>query len=177
MADSFNKNPPQYYSPPGYQQPFPDYYSYYCNYPQDRYQPKNNESSIDFPHEEDIDPNNEEINTYRIPILETFPWQESVISKELTYPPDDVTKGDRYLILNEPVGFWSGHLNDIAWYDGNEWKFDSPLPGWVVFIEDEDIYYHFNNNQWIYGITASGNEMYFDSTFKTLIITPSLVKP
>lgn len=171
MADSFNKKKPAYYCPPGYQQPFPDYYNYQCNYPRDVFHPCHCDPCLPPPSPPD-ESSEEDESSYRIPVLESFPWQESVISKNLQEPPLEITKGDRYLLFNDELsGDWTGHQNQIAWHDGFEWKFDNPLPGWTIYVEDEDAYYHFANGQWIYGITASGNDIYFDKTFKTLIIS------
>lgn len=175
MADSFNINPPEYYCPPGFQKPFSDYYNYQCNYPKDVFHQVKCKEKPETPDEPITD--DEDENSYRIPVLESYPWQETVISKDLLSPPHFKTKGDRYLLYSDELeGEWIGHQNEIAWYDGFKWNFDEPLSGWTLFVEDEKAYYHFSEDQWIYGLTASGNEMYFDETFKTLIVAPTLSK-
>lgn len=90
-------------------------------------------------------------NEYRIPVLEAFPWQETVISRQITTISQLPSKGDRYVVPtslpNDSI--WLGHENNIAWYDGLSWQYDPPLSGWVVYVIDEDAHYRFNGTSWI----------------------------
>lgn len=88
---------------------------------------------------------------YRIPVLESFPWQETVKSRTATFPPAVATIGDRYLIPEEvePTSPWQTRENSIAWYDGTNWHYDPPAPGWIVYVVDQDIHLRFTGEAWI----------------------------
>jgi len=79
--------------------------------------------------------------TYRIPVLEDFVWQPPVIDKDLTTPPAIKTKGDRYIVGTGAGGDWSGHDDDITYYDGADWQFDTPNEGCQLWVKDEDAFY------------------------------------
>ncbi len=85
---------------------------------------------------------------FRVPVLETFCWQEPVSDKDLTAPPGSPARGNRYLVPIGATGAWAGQDNDIAWYDGVSWQFDSPSEGWRTHIKDEDADYNFNGTTW-----------------------------
>jgi hypothetical protein len=84
---------------------------------------------------------------YRIPVEETFSWQRPV-KDILNDPPGVPAKGDRY-IVGVGTGAWSGKDNDIAWYDGADWKFDTPTEGWQCWVEDVNEYYSYNGAAWV----------------------------
>jgi hypothetical protein len=104
---------------------------------------------------------------YRVPVLETFCWQEPVIRMDLNDPPGSgMAKGDRYIVVKSPAatGLWVGHENDIAWWNGSIWEFDSPENGWKVFNngfdgatnDDESFYrYDLTEDAWIKDQLAS----------------------
>jgi len=103
---------------------------------------------------------------YRVPVLETFGWQEPVKSTTINAAPGSPTKGDRYIIpkVVVPADVWDGHGDDIAWYDGNEWKYDTPEPGWSTFVEAQLLAFTFNGTEW--GVAEAGavvtTEMFVD---------------
>lgn len=84
---------------------------------------------------------------YRIPVEETFSWQRPIISV-LNDPPVSPAKGDRY-IVGTGTGDWVGHDKDIAWFDGEDWKFDTPLEGWAIFNKSDDKIYTFSGTVWV----------------------------
>lgn len=153
--------PPTGWSPPGYEIPhttfpipvqMPEYRT-----PQIVFQPNHccRPYPIAPPWEEDeseiIPPQPTEVQdkipSHKIPILEKYPWQETVKTKKLSIPPTVLSEGDRFLIINGN-SIWSENTNKIAYYNGCEWKYDCPLPGWVVYIEDEDEFYKYDGNHW-----------------------------
>lgn len=72
--------------------------------------------------------------SYRIPILETFCWQEPVLGKHndpstLVLTP---AKGHRYIVENG-IGTWLGQDNNVAWFNGTIWMFDDPGIGWQLY--------------------------------------------
>lgn len=93
---------------------------------------------------------------YRVPVLETFGWQEPVKSMAINSAPGAPTKGDRYIVpLNVvPADVWDDHSNDIAWFDGNEWKFDTPEAGWSTFVENQLLAFTYNGTEW--GVAEAG---------------------
>src|SRR5439155_15015690 len=81
-------------------------------------------------------------------------WQESVLDKDLTAPPD-AKEGDRYLLFNKPTEVWKGlkdvkgKKNDIATFNGKNWEFTTPDKGTATFVEDEQVAYLFLEKNWI----------------------------
>jgi len=75
---------------------------------------------------------------YRVPVLETFCWQEPVLNKhgDPENLPITASKGHRYLVQNG-IGDWLGKNDLVAWYDGTTWKFDTPEEGWQLYIVGE----------------------------------------
>lgn len=84
---------------------------------------------------------------YRVPVEEYFPWQRPVAEITST-PPGSPVKGDRYLVGAAATGAWSGHDDDVAWFNGAEWKFDTPAEGWGVFNIDDSTLYFFIAGVW-----------------------------
>jgi hypothetical protein len=84
---------------------------------------------------------------YRIPVEETFSWQRPVISM-VDAPPGSPAKGDRHIVGDTPTGVYVGHEDDIAWYDGSTWKFDTPLEGWCLYRKDLSRFDKFDGSVW-----------------------------
>lgn len=154
-----NRRDPSYWSPPGFEQPpYPNYHTPSCP-------PSHNPPPPPPPHRPPFPTVNPNVFTpnqcchgkhnsgddenYRIPVLEAFPWQEAVKSKSLVVPPTNPSKGDRYLIFEQGAGSWNKLQNYIAWFDGYEWHYDFPLPGWILYVQDEDKFYRYNGSVWI----------------------------
>jgi hypothetical protein len=85
---------------------------------------------------------------YRVPVLEQFDWQQAVADKDLTAPPSGPSKGDRYIVGTGATGAWNGQDDDIAWWDGSTWQFDTPAAGWQVYVTDEGKNYRFKSGAW-----------------------------
>lgn len=98
----------------------------------------------------------------RIPVLESFPWQEPVKSRNVFSPPGNSSKGDRYLIPADvdPSSSWNGKENNITWFDGFKWQYDVPFPGWVVYISDEDNHYRFDGIGWKLNNTITSEPLF-----------------
>ena len=86
--------------------------------------------------------------TYRVPVLEDFSWQPLVLDKDLFDAPAVPSKGDRYIVASGTTSGddWYGHTNDITYYDGSIWQFDTPEEGWFVYVKDEHKVYRFNDS-------------------------------
>lgn len=88
------------------------------------------------------------MNEYRIPVLQYFCWQDPVLDKDLTAPPETPTKGDRYIVASSATGDWAGEDGNIAMWTGEEWDFTIAKEGMFCFVLDEHISYYFIT-EWI----------------------------
>jgi len=86
--------------------------------------------------------------TYRIPVLDEFSWQPPVLDKDLTAPPGGESKGDRYIVGSSATGDWEGLDDHIVTYDGAAWLDATPVEGWYVYVEDEDVLYKYTGAAW-----------------------------
>jgi len=71
-------------------------------------------------------------------------WQEPVLDKDLTTPPESPSTGDRYIVATGATGVWSTHWEEIAEYNGSSWDFIIPSGGFMTFVEDENEIYIFD---------------------------------
>jgi len=94
---------------------------------------------------------------YRIPVEETFSWQRPVIDKDLEEAPVGPAKGDRYIVKVAGGGWSGGSAKDIAWYDGSDWQFDTPVEGWMTWVKDENEFYVFDGANWVKLDTTTGD--------------------
>ena len=85
---------------------------------------------------------------YRVPTLENFSFQPPVEDKDLTTSPSGSTKGLRHIIAGTGGDWSGGTINDIAWFDGADWQFDTPLEGWLTYVKDENEFYFFTGSAW-----------------------------
>lgn len=81
--------------------------------------------------------------------IQGLEWQELVLDKDLTDPPGGESTGDRYIVAAVAGGAWTGHEDDIAEYNGSGWDFFTPVEGWAVWVDDENILYVFDGANWI----------------------------
>lgn len=77
---------------------------------------------------------------YKVPSLNTFGWQPSVLDKDLNNPPESPTKGDRYIVGPVPTSGWSGHAGDITLFN-TTWEFITKKEGMACYVKDEDKVY------------------------------------
>lgn len=82
---------------------------------------------------------------YRVPILDYFIWQRPVEDKDLSSAPSGPSKGDRYIVGSSvPSGDdWTGHEDDITYYDGSAWQFITKEEGMFTYVKDEDEVYYY----------------------------------
>jgi hypothetical protein len=65
-------------------------------------------------------------------------------------PPGGPSEGDRYLLGASPTGAWSTFAqHDIAAYLGSAWVAFTPVEGWKVYVDDEDITLEFDGSSWL----------------------------
>jgi len=78
--------------------------------------------------------------------------QLSVIAIGTNNPPADPEPGDAYIAGTSTTGSWVGHNGQVATWDGTEWQFDAPQPGWLVAVLDPaqcDLYCLTSNATWV----------------------------
>lgn len=85
----------------------------------------------------------------------------SVLDKDLTTPPDisdspPVSLGDAYLVPAGATGDWAAFPDYIALWTSRGWAFEAPRIGRLVYVEDEDSFYHYDTNgDWTAGVGQS----------------------
>ncbi len=82
----------------------------------------------------------------RIPVLEVFPWQPSVLA--IANTPSQTTAGTRYIVGTSPTGDFAGQANKIAWRDATQWHFDTPEAGWETTNIADGKVYHYSGSSW-----------------------------
>ena len=90
------------------------------------------------------------MTTYRVPVLETFQWQQPVKDR-LADPPATPLKGDRYLVIATGSGDWVGKEGQIAYCSnatGPVWSYTLPTEGMICWVNDEDKYYRYSGTAW-----------------------------
>jgi hypothetical protein len=65
------------------------------------------------------------------------------LDKDTTVAPVSVAEGDRYIVPSGATGEWSAHVHAIALNINGVWKYLTPRPGWLCYVEDEGINYLF----------------------------------
>jgi len=75
--------------------------------------------------------------------------QESVKDKDLNAPPGAPTAGDRYIIAAVATGAWVGKEKYITHWNGSAWLFTAPNEGMLLWVEDENLVYTYNDASWV----------------------------
>ena len=88
---------------------------------------------------------------FKIPVLDHYEWQKAVLDKDLSSPPPNPDKGNRYIIAYNPSGAWHNKPKRIAECINTspiEWDFTEPKEGMLTLVQDEGILYQYVNNKW-----------------------------
>jgi len=101
---------------------------------------------------------------YRVPIIDKWEWQKSVLDKDLTVPPVSPNKSNRYLIYGIGSGAWAGQQGNIAEYDGVTWTFIVKSEGMVLYVSDEKKWYAYTTSWIEFPIQTSKVKAYQSST-------------
>ena len=83
--------------------------------------------------------------------------QLSVNDRGRTAPPALPASGDQYIIGIGATGAWSGRDNHIAAFQGEDWNFYSPGPGWRCFVINENRLVYWDGNVWSEFADGSGS--------------------
>jgi len=87
--------------------------------------------------------------------------------RDLATPPGSPADGDTYIVAGSPTGAWIGHATHVAVYQSSAWAFHVPVEGWLIYVQDENIFYYFDGAAWAIQSTAGL------PTFLILTDTPS----
>lgn len=82
--------------------------------------------------------------------------RDSALSATTTAQPVSPTLGDTYIIPAAPSGTdWASEAKTVATYTARGWIFREPFVGMVVYVEDEEEFYHYDpNGDWVLGLGA-----------------------
>lgn len=81
-------------------------------------------------------------------------WVNAVLDKDTTAQPSSPSLGDAYLLGVGVTGTdWAGHDGEIAVYTARGWVFAAPDTGRLLYVADEESYYHYEAaGDWVLGI-------------------------
>ena len=65
--------------------------------------------------------------------------QPVVKSLSLATPPGSPAEGEAYLVAASPTGDWAGKAGKIACFVDGGWIFHTPLDGWLLYVESDDM--------------------------------------
>lgn len=82
--------------------------------------------------------------------------QGLVLDRDLTAPPGSPVVGDTYIPLATATDVWTGHEDDIAWFDGSAWRFKVPNEGWSFRVADENIRIQWDGAAWVDILAGAG---------------------
>ena len=74
--------------------------------------------------------------------------QLSVIDRGRTAPPALPVSGDQYIIGAGATGLWAGRDNHIAAFQGKDWNYYVPGPGWRCFVIAESRLVYWDGKAW-----------------------------
>ena len=74
--------------------------------------------------------------------------QLAVKERGRTAPPASPAEGDRYLVGAGATGAFAGQAGHIALFDLGAWRFFTPRPGWLAYVEAEDLLVVFDGAEW-----------------------------
>jgi hypothetical protein len=72
----------------------------------------------------------------------------AIEDKDLTAPPGSPSDGSRYIPAATATGLWSGKENYVAHYVDGAWEFYTPREGFLAYLRDEDLFYHYTGSAW-----------------------------
>lgn len=72
-----------------------------------------------------------------------------VLDKDLATAPGSPSFGDCYIIAGIGGDWSTATINDLAFFNGIDWQFISPLEGMAFWILDEDTVYAYDGTSWL----------------------------
>lgn len=82
--------------------------------------------------------------------------QAGVVDKDLAAPPGSPADEALYIVASSPTGLWSGQAGKLAYWLSalGVWTFITPREGFLVHVNDEDLYYKYDGSAW--GVFSGG---------------------
>ncbi|HWK79582.1 MAG TPA: DUF2793 domain-containing protein, partial [Thermomicrobiales bacterium] len=74
--------------------------------------------------------------------------QLAVKERNRTAPPASPTEGDRFLVGAGSTGAFTDQEGRVALFDLGSWRFFTPSPGWLAYVEAEDLFVVFDGDEW-----------------------------
>lgn len=74
--------------------------------------------------------------------------QARVVDKDLTSPPAH-TDGNLYIVAASATGDWNGQDGNLAASINSSWEFVTPETDFLVFVQDENLWYRYNGTNWV----------------------------
>jgi hypothetical protein len=82
--------------------------------------------------------------------------QGGIVDRDLTAPPGSPTQGATYIPAAVATGAWAGKENYVATYWGTSWVFYTPSEGWMLWVEDENLFVYYTGSAWAkFGLSLS----------------------
>ena len=90
--------------------------------------------------------------TKKVVVKDEASWQEPVINiiTDATRAGLTPAKGDRYLLSD------GANVNKICYYDSASWIYLTAIEGWIVWNNNDNLYYKFDGTNWLINIGATG---------------------
>jgi hypothetical protein len=111
------------------------------------------------------------MSTKKVVVKDEATWQEPVINiiTDATRAGLSPSKGNRYLLSD------GANINKICYYDGASWIYLTALEGWIIWNNNNNLYYKFDGSNWSILVHTQGTDLGLDSG-GTNPITASQIK-
>lgn len=85
--------------------------------------------------------------------------QAGAVDKDLGNPPGSPADEALYIVGSPATGAWSGHAGNLAFWLAatSQWTFITPKEGFLVHVNDEDVFYKYTGSAWV--VFSSGGGM------------------
>lgn len=76
--------------------------------------------------------------------------QAGVVDKDLATPPSSPANEALYIVAASPTGAWAGKAGQLAYWltSTGAWQFIVPREGFIVHVNDEDLFYKYDGSAW-----------------------------
>jgi hypothetical protein len=74
--------------------------------------------------------------------------QLAVGERNRAAPPASPAEGDRFLVGAGATGAFANQEGNIASFDLGAWRFFTPRPGWLAYVQAEDLLVLFDGSEW-----------------------------
>ena len=80
--------------------------------------------------------------------------QASVRAVGVDAPPPDPANGDCWIVGKAPAGGWTGHIDAIAGWTPNGWRFVAPTEGMAVWDQGRGVAARYLRGAWTSGVVT-----------------------